>query len=317
MKQIISLLLTTLLCVSCYKEIDLNEYRTTPKMVINCAVMPDTVVIASVSRTWFYTENMPDVKLPHAKVELYINGSFTEEMQWKAIPGTEDSEHPDSVFFSTVIPREGDKIKIIASTPQYGTVVAEDEVPVKMPIEEVQYAIRKGEGLYDYTYPDYYEIYYKVTFQELPETGNHYLIAVSRPDYWTNEMIVDLDYIDPVLKEQDAILDGSLSFDGLEQRAGALFTDKSINGQRYTMQLKESIRSFDEGDTRKVAIYSLSEPYYWYLLSLQKKMGSTLEGGLGNMGFAEPLRIYSNVQGGTGILGAFNPSKFDLTLHLK
>ena len=38
------------------------------------------------------------------------------------------------------------------------------------------------------------------------------------------------------------------------------------------------------------------------MLSLQKIAGSTLEGGLGNIGLAEPLRVYSNVEGGTGIM---------------
>ena len=37
--------------------------------------------------------------------------------------------------------------------------------------------------------------------------------------------------------------------------------------------------------------------YFLYLLSLQKIAGSTLEGGLGNIGLAEPLRVYSNVEG--------------------
>ena len=45
----------------------------------------------------------------------------------------------------------------------------------------------------------------------------------------------------------------------------------------------------------------VSESYFLYLLSLQKIAGSTLEGGLGNIGLAEPLRVYSNVEGGTGI----------------
>ena len=64
-----------------------------------------------------------------------------------------------------------------------------------------------------------------------------------------------------------------------------------------------------------ISIYSLSESYFLYLLSLQKIAGSTLEGGLGNIGLAEPLRVYSNVEGGTGILGGNQHSETTITLN--
>ena len=50
----LSILLSSLLLTSCYRKFDLEEYRTTPKMVINSAFSPDTVVMASISRTWFH-----------------------------------------------------------------------------------------------------------------------------------------------------------------------------------------------------------------------------------------------------------------------
>ena len=45
------LLLLSLSLSSCYKEIDLDKYRTQPKIVINCAISPDNVIMASVTRT--------------------------------------------------------------------------------------------------------------------------------------------------------------------------------------------------------------------------------------------------------------------------
>ena len=68
-------------------------------------------------------------------------------------------------------------------------------------------------------------------------------------------------------------------------------------------------------EQRIISIYSLSESYFLYLLSLQKIAGSTLEGGLGNIGLAEPLRVYSNVEGGTGILGGNQHSETTITLN--
>lgn len=82
----LSILLSSMLLTSCYRKFDLEEYRTTPKMVINSAFSPDTVVMASISRTWFHSESKPDVTIRNAKVELYIDGSSRRRCLGKNIP---------------------------------------------------------------------------------------------------------------------------------------------------------------------------------------------------------------------------------------
>lgn len=300
MKHLLYTLLLGVFLTSCYRKIDLDEYRTTPKMVINSVVSPDTVVMASITRTWFYPDKKPYVNLPHAHVELYINNQYIETMQWKTLNNPRNPDQPDTLFLSNTIPAEGDRIKIVASTPEYGTVTAEDIIPKKVPIKNASHTIKKGNGVYQGTISDYFEIYYEVTFDEFPEKNNYYLAKITqiKTGYY-GYYETEIDYIDPVFKEQDAILDESMAFNGLEKRGGALFTDQSINGQTYTLQIKETTAELDETEQRIISIYSLSESYFLYLLSLQKIAGSTLEGGLGNIGLAEPLRVYSNVEGGT------------------
>ena len=316
MKHLLYTLLLGVFLTSCYRKIDLDEYRTTPKMVINSVVSPDTVVMASITRTWFYPDKKPYVNLPHAHVELYINNQYIETMQWKTLNNPRNPDQPDTLFLSNTIPAEGDRIKIVASTPEYGTVTAEDIIPKKVPIKNASHTIKKGNGVYQGTISDYFEIYYEVTFDEFPEKNNYYLAKITqiKTGYY-GYYETEIDYIDPVFKEQDAILDESMAFNGLEKRGGALFTDQSINGQTYTLQIKETTAELDETEQRIISIYSLSESYFLYLLSLQKIAGSTLEGGLGNIGLAEPLRVYSTVEGGTGILGGNQHSETTITLN--
>ena len=316
MKHLLYTLLLGVFLTSCYRKIDLDEYRTTPKMVINSVVSPDTVVMASITRTWFYPDKKPYVNLPHAHVELYINNQYIETMQWKTLNNPRNPDQPDTLFLSNTIPAEGDRIKIVASTPEYGTVTAEDIIPKKVPIKNASHTIKKGNGVYQGTISDYFEIYYEVTFDEFPEKNNYYLAKITqiKTGYY-GYYETKIDYIDPVFKEQDAILDESMAFNGLEKRGGALFTDQSINGQTYTLQIKETTAELDETEQRIISIYSLSESYFLYLLSLQKIAGSTLEGGLGNIGLAERLRVYSNVEGGTGILGGNQHSETTITLN--
>lgn len=316
MKHLLYTLLLGVFLTSCYRKIDLDEYRTTPKMVINSVVSPDTVVMASITRTWFYPDKKPYVNLPHAHVELYINNQYIETMQWKTLNNPRNPDQPDTLFLSNTIPAEGDRIKIVASTPEYGTVTAEDIIPKKVAIKNASHTIKKGNGVYQGTISDYFEIYYEVTFDEFPEKNNYYLAKITqiKTGYY-GYYETEIDYIDPVFKEQDAILDESMAFNGLEKRGGALFTDQSINGQTYTLQIKETTAELDETEQRIISIYSLSESYFLYLLSLQKIAGSTLEGGLGNIGLAEPLRVYSNVERGTGILGGNQHSETTITLN--
>lgn len=316
MKHLLYTLLLGVFLTSCYRKIDLDEYRTTPKIVINSVVSPDTVVMASITRTWFYPDKKPYVNLPHAHVELYINNQYIETMQWKTLNNPRNPDQPDTLFLSNTIPAEGDRIKIVASTPEYGTVTAEDIIPKKVPIKNASHTIKKGNGVYQGTISDYFEIYYEVTFDEFPEKNNYYLAKITqiKTGYY-GYYETEIDYIDPVFKEQDAILDESMAFNGLEKRGGALFTDQSINGQTYTLQIKETTAELDETEQRIISIYSLSESYFLYLLSLQKIAGSTLEGGLGNIGLVEPLRVYSNVEGGTGILGGNQHSETTITLN--
>ena len=259
MKHLLYTLLLGVFLTSCYRKIDLNEYRTTPKMVINSVVSPDTVVMASITRTWFYPDKKPYVNLPHAHVELYINNQYIETMQWKTLNNPRNPDQPDTLFLSNTIPAEGDRIKIVASTPEYGTVTAEDIIPKKVPIKNASHTIKKGNGVYQGTISDYFEIYYEVTFDEFPEKNNYYLAKIT--------------------------------------------------------QIKTGYYGYYETEQRIISIYSLSESYFLYLLSLQKIAGSTLEGGLGNIGLAEPLRVYSNVEGGTGILGGNQHSETTITLN--
>lgn len=64
MKHLLYTLLLGVFLTSCYRKIDLDEYRTTPKIVINSVVSPDTVVMASITRTWFYqTRSLMSISL--------------------------------------------------------------------------------------------------------------------------------------------------------------------------------------------------------------------------------------------------------------
>lgn len=301
----LSAILSGLFLTSCYRTFDMEDYRTTPKMVINSAFSPDTVVMASISRTWFHSESMPDVTLRNAKVELYIDGIFKEEMPWK------EYAYKDTLYISTTVPQPGQTVKIVASTPEYGTATAEDVIPSKTEIKDLQIIPRKeatgnGSTIIDQdgniTYTEENDVLlYQITFQDTPGKSNYYSLQI-----WGNDdqLGVLLDFsVDPVFTQQQGILDEVFGSSMVNWR-GRVFSDELFDGKVYTLQVKEQIRLDMVNSTKRhIRLYSLSESYYQYLLSLQNIDYEGIMGGLTNVGLAEPVRIYSNVEGGTGIAG--------------
>lgn len=284
-------------------------------MVINSVVSPDTVVMASITRTWFYPDKKPYVNLPHAHVELYINNQYIETMQWKTLNNPRNPDQPDTLFLSNTIPAEGDRIKIVASTPEYGTVTAEDIIPKKVPIKNASHTIKKVTEFIKEQFPTI-----------LKYTMKSRLMNFRKEQLLSGQNHTNKNGLLRLLRNKNRLYRSCIQGTGchigrkygiqrIGKRGGALFTDQSINGQTYTLQIKETTAELDETEQRIISIYSLSESYFLYLLSLQKIAGSTLEGGLGNIGLAEPLRVYSNVEGGTGILGGNQHSETTITLN--
>ena len=97
---------------------------------------------------------------------------------------------------------------------------------------------------------------------------------------------------------------------------GIAFTDELFDGQSYSFNLPwgGTITALtDKTLYRKqyvVFLYSVSESYYNYMRMLNQLNEGNFTGNLADIGLAEPIRVYSNVEGGTGILGGLAVSVF-------
>lgn len=217
----------------------------------------------------------------------------------------------DTLYISNTVPQPGQTVKIVASTPEYGTASAEDKIPSKTEIKGLRIIPRKeatgnggtlvdGDGNISYIEENDVLIY-QITFQDTPGKSNYYSLQIWGDD---DHLGVLLDFsVDPVFTQQQGILDEVFGSSMVNWR-GRVFSDELFDGKEYTLQVKEQLRSDTKYYTKRhIRLYSLSEPYYQYLLSLQNIKNEGIMGGLTNVGLAEPVRIYSNVEGGTGIAG--------------
>lgn len=325
MKHIL-LLSILLLSTSCMKVIDLEDLRPDPKLVLNSVASQGTPVTASLSRTWFYTENYPNVTIENARLKLYANDNFVEEMVWKV----EESEY-NSVgsYVSSYIPVAGDEIRIEAEKKGFKSVVGKEKIPGKPGLLKFAAEDIKVNNPYS---SNYTRKRYKVTVKDDPAVVNCYMISIyvgspsyeydyddmEKPPVYTGAYSWSVEYLDyasePVFGNQISILDKVMGNDWLSGRGGRPFSDELFNGKEYMMKLDANSYSGHYPyypqpeeqlpDSAKVYLYSISESYYKYLSALCTISDGSLNNDLADAGLAEPVRVFSNIEGGLGIMGA-------------
>lgn len=90
-----------------------------------------------------------------------------------------------------------------------------------------------------------------------------------------------------------------------------IFSDRYIQGKRLSLELDMPYFRTDSvlGTNRKIYLQSISRDYFYYLRSVMQQ-ASTNENP-----FNEPVQIYTNIQGGVGIFGAFSQT-VDSLIHI-
>jgi hypothetical protein len=295
---------------SCYRDIDMGKYRPEPDLVLNGVLSADTAVMLSISRTKFFTDTGRYEVVKDARVALSVNGQFYETMPWTA----DESFYGSGIYLSGYRPQTDDVVRIEAITP-YGNTWVEETIPAKVRIEDVAFSHKliydgKGAG------PDEngnlieiptMEITYRITFTDNASTTNYYLIRIDNSTW--NWNIGNLDYsLDPVFVEQVSVVDGLFGDNKIYGQGGRAFTDHLLNGRRYTLVVKEAdssrspYYSYAPAMGRQVFLYAITESYYHYLTSMQMAADAADGTNLSTFGFTEPVRIFTNIQGGVGII---------------
>lgn len=117
----IPLTLLAVLLTACENEIDYRGDEQDPLLVLNCMAEAGSTAYVTVSHSIFFlgkTEQV-DMSLKDAVVTFEVNGK-AEKLAY-------DDEW--GVYADDRVLNEGDRVKVTASHPRYGTVTAEDVVP--------------------------------------------------------------------------------------------------------------------------------------------------------------------------------------------
>ena len=332
--------LLMLLMLSCVKEINLDDLRPEPSMVVNCVAISGEPLRVHVSRTWFYTEYSPVVTIDNAKVDLYVNGVHRETLAYDG--GDPIFNFPGS-YNSGYIPAEGDKIAVIATAPGYGKAEAETVIPAPAKLVNSKMELQLVDSMMSSMIR--YRATFQLTLRDEADVDNYYWIRMEEgyPIFDTDEMRYTGDYYwmdmtidyssEPTLGGNINALDEIFGVTNMIGSNGLAFSDELFDGEDYTMRMFDnyffmydnvhfvgSVSRYDIDEELlkpippmrlRTHLYSISRDYYLYLKSLQDQSGNSFSNILIDAGLAEPVKVYSNINGGVGMFGGCHEGHLD------
>jgi hypothetical protein len=209
-----------------------------------------------------------------------------------------------------------DKIEFSVHTAKHGTVKGYDQVPDITEIKNIETSWFKKDGL------SYLRMY--VTLKDNADTRNFYRTVIkSRANLVHPSQQEPIDYWDL----HDVFTDDEILFHNPTETEEAgkspnhyrIFSDELFQGKEYTLNLYIRYDNFAENpethyvrQSVKVEIHTLSEKLYQNLNSQELASGMAT----GDV-FSEPVKIYTNMQGGYGILGIYNITEKEKTVAEK
>lgn len=311
--NIFMLLATLALCPglgACSQDIDLSDQRDAAAehtLTLNSILCPDSVLAVAATTPYFFTDDHSQRIFVRGLAMTYqINGGAAREMAYNA---------QRNLYMADVRPKAGDTVRISTTYDGY-EVSAEDVVPQPCPIESVTVTRRGPVSVYS---SFDFVLTYKLTFTDTPGRDDYYFLQWEEGDAHKDLRIGERDFTkDLVFQRLANQVRESLPGWTPYSPFGLPFTDKGIEGQRYTITVEEILQG-DIGSTnlaeydrmrRKFTLYAISKPYYDYLVTSLVNLSEDKgwQGGMVDLGLANPEKIYSNISRGAGILGCYNSS---------
>lgn len=300
MRSIYFIIASAFLLGACEEVVKLDHLRPEPKIVINSLPEAGQPVSAILSRSWFYTDPKPDVQAMEFEVNLYVNGAWQETLQVDSALNLLLKKRYNGRY----VPKVGDELRLTATSPGFKMAEGCTRIPQLPDLLGFEKTVKEGNAT---TGPDLgYDrpnIEYTVKIRDKKESDNFYMIRIEdraegheADDYWTP---VTLDFFaEPVFNAQLSAFDKIMGYDYLEGIERA-FTDELFRDAEYTLRLK--VYYGINGEESKALLWHLSPEYYRYWYTLQMREGN-VNSDLANAGMGEPMRVYSNIKGGLGIV---------------
>ena len=278
-----------LLFSNCEKELPFPEQNISPQLVVNSSFSADSLWTAHISESAPVNGSNQPKDVSNAEVVL-LDETGTALANFKHNAG-------GNYTISDLKPEAGRTYRIEANAPNHSPVTAQSYQPqdFSFTIIDTVHSV----------FLDMPVVFIDLEIRDNPAENNYYLIEVQKTVSVTETQdtfrFIPYHYVFDQNTENDEIDTETAGFDRV------YLPDQGFNGQSYTTRLAVEK---DEGDEEEelpegvevlwtVRVNSVSEDLYKYLKTLERYNLSN-----GEL-FAEPVEIYSNINGGLGIFGGF------------
>ncbi len=341
----ISIIALAFVLFACEKTIEFDKDEIKPKIVVNAVAICKQGLFVKVeaSRSVLFRDDYFEA-IPDAKVLLYEDGTFLKQLEYKSRIDTfkkyleygveKKIPYESGNYYDTSIRiKEGATYKLEVSREGFDPVWCETTVPKPIDLSDFTIAYEKVK---ENDYGSQYQINMSLKINDRASEENFYSLNTyvtygielgylrsvanngygsygggnpQQPFSQTDTIVEQSNYYsdrwfsgDPVFNEGDVME----VFDDYVYSNG-LFTDELINGKNYTFSFA-SHGNFeihtDVGEYVRVivSIDNLSKGLYLYYRSREEHAYAKDDP------FAEPVPVFSNVEGGLGIFGSRSSS---------
>jgi hypothetical protein len=299
--QLLSVII--LFLATCQKE-EIKIPDTGRKIVINGIITTDSLINLNLSRSLYITDpGLPEENLlPNAQAHVYENNVLIDSLQYSGdiyINLGLDIYVPSNYRSKAGFPQSGHEYEIRVNSPGLPEASAMVHLPGMVKIDHLDTSLVKLSGTFQ-EWESNIRLYCDITFTDPADEKNFYLLYVYRkPAFSSNSSNM-------VFSCQDPIVEENLNHGTMME--GVAFSDKTINGQKHLLRVtlngKDIGKPFFNDDFMEshmkivyFRLYNVTEEYYQYIQTLNLFLRNYKNP------LAEPTQVYSNIEGGYGILG--------------
>ena len=303
------LVVVALFNTSCEKEFILNPPESDKLIVINSIFNNSEVLSASVTETLVVQQN-DVVELTNAKVSLFENDNFIENLVYSKKEGEEIGQ-----FYSSIIPQLGATYKLEVENVNNKKVIAESELPSEVFLESGLATWIVWSTPEDTSFIIRY--YFEIDFTD-PAEDNYYYITASLPVYkkdtinntrsfdsWQYAEILTGDLPNHQIYINNALLfkDGTFN-NGYKKITGTVTTSSQPDVFYYD---DDPINELDKTKMR-FQLHTLSKDAYNFCSSYARKIAA--QDDL----YSEPIVIFTNVENGLGLFAGESISNVEVPI---
>lgn len=289
-KQIFYLILFffSFLIVSCETTVEVKLPDQESKIVVNATISPDSVLAVHISRSVGALENKQKSIIYSAKVKLYENDVFKEELLLNS-----------QGFFSSPSlfkPKPENNYKIEVSASNYKSVVAVSKVPIIVIPASITYIDSAFTENDPFSGNKEWYSQIDVTINDDASVTNYYAIQLLQqtPIFDTLNNIIAYSLYPIYIKTNNPNAEVT--------DTDCMISDEFFSGSSYKISINTSTYNIANDSISTYYLYfkNISNELYLYKKTLNKYYNAN-----GNP-FAEPVRVYSNIENGMGIFCAYS-----------